>query len=138
MAQKRSKRYRAAAKLLEEGKKYSLTDAVDLAKKFPAPKFDGTVTLSFKLAIDPRHADQMVRGTCPLPHGSGKEVRVAVFATGEAATAAKEAGADFVGYESLIKKVVDGFSDFDIAAKARQATRAARSHAESQNGYRHG
>jgi len=121
MAQKRSKRYRAAAKLVEEGKKYPLSDAVDLAKKFPAPKFDGTVTLSFKLAVDPRQADQMVRGTCPLPHGSGKEVRVAVFATGEAATAAKSAGADFVGYEDLIKKVVEGFIDFDIAVATPEA-----------------
>ena len=115
MATKRSKRYQKAAQLVEEGKSYSLSDAADLLKKFPAPKFDQTVTLSFKMGVDPRKSDQMVRDTCALPHGSGQEVRVAVFATGEAAEAAKAAGAEHVGYEDLIEKVKGGFTDFDVA-----------------------
>jgi large subunit ribosomal protein L1 len=88
---------------------------VKLLKTLPATKFDQTVTLSFKLGVDPKQSDQMVRGTCPLPHGSGKTVRVLVFATGAAAEAAKEAGAEFVGFEDLIKKVQGGFQDFDVA-----------------------
>lgn len=115
MATKRSKRYQKAAQLVEEGKSYSLAEAAELLKKFPAPKFDQTVTLSFKMGVDPRKSDQMVRDTCPLPHGSGQDVRVAVFATGEAAEAAKAAGAEHVGYEDLIKKVQEGFTDFDVA-----------------------
>ena len=84
-------------------------------KGFPAPKFDQTVTLSFHLGVDPKQSDQMVRGTCPLPNGSGKQVRVLVFATGAAATAAREAGAEFVGFEDMIKKCQEGFQDFDVA-----------------------
>jgi len=84
-------------------------------KTLPPTKFDQTVTISFKLGVDPKQSDQMVRGTCPLPHGSGKNVRVLVFATGPAADAARAAGAEFVGYEDLIKKVTGGFSDFDVA-----------------------
>jgi large subunit ribosomal protein L1 len=112
---KRSKRYRAAAELVDAKKKYALGDAVKLLKTFPATKFDQTVTLSFKLGVDPKQSDQMVRGTCPLPHGSGKSVRVLVFATGGAAEAAKEAGAEIVGFEDVIKKVQGGFQDFDVA-----------------------
>jgi large subunit ribosomal protein L1 len=115
MQKKRSKRYRAAAELVDGKKKYTLADAITLLKSMPATKFDQSVTLSFKLGVDPRQSDQMVRGTCPLPHGSGKNVRVLVFATGGAAEAAKEAGAEFVGFEDLIKKVQAGFSDFDVA-----------------------
>jgi ribosomal protein L1, bacterial/chloroplast len=116
MAQKkRSKRYRAAAALVDAKKKYPFTDAVKLLKTLPPTKFDQTVTLSFKLGVDPRQSDQMVRGTCPLPHGSGKSVRVLVFATGAAAEAAKDAGAEYVGFEDLIKKVQGGFQDFDVA-----------------------
>jgi len=115
MQKKRSKRYRAAAELIDGKQKLSLGDGVKLLKKLPATKFDQTVTLSFKLGVDPRQSDQMVRGTCPLPHGSGKNVRVLVFATGTSADAAKEAGAEFVGFEDLIKKVQGGFSDFDVA-----------------------
>ncbi len=92
---------------------YSIEDAVALVKKLPAPKFDQTVTLTFRMGVDPRQSDQMVRGTCPLPHGSGKDVRVLVFAEGEAATEAKNAGADFVGFDALIKEVMGGFMDFD-------------------------
>ena len=112
---KRSKRYQEAAKLVEEDKQYGLNDAVGIVKKFPAPKFDPTVTLSFKLGIDPRKSDQMVRGSVALPHGTGKNVRVVVFASGDAAKAAEAAGADEVGMEELIKKVQGGFTDFDAA-----------------------
>ncbi len=112
---KRSKRYQKAAELVDSDKQYGLEDAVGLIKKFPAPKFDATVTLSFKLGIDPRKSDQMVRGSVALPHGTGKSVRVVVFASGDAAKAAEAAGADEVGMEELIKKVQDGFTDFDAA-----------------------
>jgi large subunit ribosomal protein L1 len=111
----RSKRYRACAELVDPARTYSLSDAVDALKKLPPTKFDQTVTLSFRLGVDPRQSDQMVRGTCPLPHGSGKQVRVLVFAQGQAAEAAKEAGAEFVGFEDLIKKCAEGFQDFDVA-----------------------
>ncbi len=112
---KPSKRYTKALELVEEGKTYSLGDAVELLKKFPAPKFDGTVTVSAHLGVDPRKSDQMVRGSVALPHGTGKKVKVIVFATGDAAKAAQDAGADEVGYEELIKKVSGGWVDFDAA-----------------------
>jgi len=115
MQKKRSKRYRAALEIVDGKRKYPLSEAVKTLKTLPPTKFDQTVTLSFKLGVDPKQSDQMVRGTCPLPHGSGKNVRVLVFATGPAADAAREAGAEFVGYEDLIKKVTGGFSDFDVA-----------------------
>src|SRR5437762_6052151 len=112
---KRSKRYRAAAQLVDRSKIYPLHDAVATLKKFPATKFDQTVTVSFRLSVDPKQSDQMVRGTCPLPHGRGKQVRVLVFAEGEAAKAATEAGAEFVGMKELIQKCQEGFQDFDVA-----------------------
>lgn len=115
MSTKRSKRYQEAAKLVETGKAYSLTEAVETIRKFPAPKFTPSVTLSFHLTVDPRKSDQMVRGSVSLPHGTGKNVRVAVFAQGDAAKAALEAGAEYVGFEDLIKKVQGGFVDFDSA-----------------------
>jgi large subunit ribosomal protein L1 len=115
MQKKRSKRYRAAAEKVDGSKKYHLGEAVKTLKTLPPTKFDQTVTLSFKLGVDPKQSDQMVRGTCPLPNGSGKNVRVLVFATGQSAELAKEAGAEFVGFEDLIKKVTAGFSDFDVA-----------------------
>lgn len=115
MSSKRSKRYEQAAALVGVGKNYSLDEAVDLLKKFPAPKFDATVIVSAHLGVDPRKSDQMVRGSVPLPHGTGKKVRVIVFATGDAAKAATDAGADEVGYEDLIKKVQEGWVDFDVA-----------------------
>jgi large subunit ribosomal protein L1 len=115
MKKKRSKRYQEAAKLVEPGKIYSLAEAAETVKKFPGLKFDQSVSVSFRLGVDPRKSDQMVRGTCPLPHGSGRLVRVLVFASGEAATAATNAGAEFVGYEELIKRVQEGFQDFDVA-----------------------
>ena len=115
MQKQRSKRYRAAAAKIESQRKYTLNDAIQTLKSLPAPKFDQTVTLSIKLGVDPKQSDQMVRGTCPLPNGSGKNVRVLVFASGQAAEAAKEAGAEHVGYEDLLKKVTGGFADFDVA-----------------------
>ncbi len=115
MPKKRSKRYQKAAKLVDAKKLYALTEAIGVIKKFPPPKFDQSVTVSFNLGVDPKKSDQMVRGTCALPHGSGREVRVAVFAEGQAAIAAKNEGAEHVGYEDLIKKVRDGFTDFDVA-----------------------
>src|SRR6201993_2588447 len=111
----RSKRYRACLELIDRAKTYSLEEAVGTLKTLPPPKFDQTVTLSFKLGVDPRQSDQMVRGTCPLPNGSGNLVRVLVFAQGQAAEAAKEAGAEYVGFEDLIKKCQEGFQDFDVA-----------------------
>lgn len=113
MAKKRSKRYQKATELVEAGKVYSIEEAVSLVKKFPAPKFDQTVTITFRMGVDPRQSDQMIRGTCPLPNGSGKDVKVLVFAEGEAATEAKNAGADYVGFEALIKEVQGGMMDFD-------------------------
>ncbi|MBB5351858.1 large subunit ribosomal protein L1 [Haloferula luteola] len=121
MSKHRSKRYKKAAALVEAGKSYGLADAVGTVKKFPAPKFDPTVTVSFHLGVDPRKSDQMVRGSVSLPHGTGKNVRVAVFAAGAAAEAATAAGAEFVGFEELIKKVQGGFTDFDVAIATPEA-----------------
>ena len=121
MATDRSKRYRAAAEKIDGKKVYPLSEAIGILKSLPPTKFDQTVTLSFRLGVDPRQSDQMVRGTCPLPHGSGKTVRVLVFAQGAAANAAKEAGAEYVGFEDLIKKCQEGFQDFDVAIATPQA-----------------
>src|SRR5437879_13084157 len=112
MQRNRSKRYRGAAQQVDRGKTYPLADAVSTLKKFPPTKFDQTVTVSFRLGVDPKQSDQMVRGTCPLPHGRGKQVRVLVFAEGEAAKAAPEAGAEFVGMKALIRKCQEGCQDF--------------------------
>tara|TARA_B110000305_G_C19241259_1_gene540033 strand:+ start:114 stop:782 length:669 start_codon:yes stop_codon:yes gene_type:complete len=102
-----------AAEMVDSETTYSLEDAVALVKKFPAPKFDQSVTITFHMGVDPRQSDQMVRGSCPLPNGSGKDVRVLVFAEGDAATEAKNAGAEHVGFENLIKEVQGGMMDFD-------------------------
>src|SRR4051812_11165410 len=115
MQTNRSKRYRAATEQVDRTKNYTLTDSVATLKKFSPTKFDQTVTVSFRLGVDPKQSDQMVRGTCPLPHGSGKQVRVLVFAEGAAAKAATEAGAELVGFADLIQKVQEGFQDFDVA-----------------------
>lgn len=120
-ATKRSKRYKAAAKLVTEGKTHLFEEAMEALKKFPAPKFDQSVTISMHMGVDPRKGDQMIRSTCPLPHGTGKKVTVLVFAKGNAAEAAKAAGAEFVGYEDLIKKVTEGFLDFDVAIATTEA-----------------
>src|SRR6202000_1631927 len=121
MPQKRSKRYEAAAKLVDKSKVYSWSEAVKLLKTIPGTKADQTVDLAFKLGVDPKQSDQMVRGTVALPAGSGKNVRVLVFAKGAAAEQAKAAGAEFVGFEDLIKKVTEGFQDFDVAVATTEA-----------------
>ena len=115
MARGQSKHYRQAAELFDRQTHYDLADAVGIIKKMPVRKFDEMVELTFRLGVDPRHAEQLVRGTVILPHGLGKVLRVAVFAKGEQATAAEEAGADFVGAEDLIEKVNGGWTDFDVA-----------------------
>jgi large subunit ribosomal protein L1 len=114
MAQK-SKAYRAAAEKIEDGKFYSTTEAVEVIKGTGSKKFDSTVEVALKLGVDPRKADQMVRGTVNLPHGTGKTARVIVFATGPAAEAALAAGADEVGGVELIEKVAGGYTSFDAA-----------------------
>jgi large subunit ribosomal protein L1 len=114
MAQK-SKAYRAAAEKIEDGKFYTPTEAVVLARETGSSKFDSTVEVALKLGVDPRKADQMVRGTVILPHGTGKTARVIVFATGPAAEAAIAAGADEVGGDELIEKVAGGYTSFDAA-----------------------
>ena len=112
---KKSKAYNAAVALLEEGKFYTPVEAVELAKKTGSSKFNSTVEVALKLSVDPRKADQMVRGTVNLPHGTGKTARVIVFATGPAAEAALAAGADEVGGVELIDKVAGGYTSFDAA-----------------------
>ncbi len=99
-----------------------MEEAVEILGKFPKAKFDESVELSFRLGVDPRQSDQMVRGTVALPHGSGKQVRVLVFAKpGTAADAATEAGAEFVGFEEMIKKCQEGWTDFDVAVATPEA-----------------
>ncbi len=112
--------------MVDTDKQYALTDAIGALKGFPAPKFDPTVTLSFKLGVDPRKSDQMVRGSVALPHGTGKEVRVVVFATGDAASAAEAAGADKVGLDDLIKEVQGGWTEFDVAIATPDAMASVR------------
>ncbi|MEW6008035.1 MAG: 50S ribosomal protein L1 [Candidatus Omnitrophota bacterium] len=108
-----SKRIKEAAKLVEKGKLYSISEAFSTIKQLPLAKFDESVDLSITLNVDPKKTDQMVRGTVVLPHGTGKKKRVLVFAKGEAEAEAKQAGADFVGANDLIDKVSKGFMDFD-------------------------
>jgi large subunit ribosomal protein L1 len=117
-----SKRYKKALELVDSKKSYPLKSAVEVLAKFPKAKFNETVDLAFRLGVDPKQSDQMVRGTVPLPHGSGKTVRVLVFAkSGPAADAARGAGAEYVGYEDMIKKCQDGWSDFDVAVATPEA-----------------
>jgi len=112
---KNSKAYKAAAEKIEEGRVYSPSEAVAVARETGSKKFDSTVEVALKLGVDPRKADQMVRGTVILPHGTGKTARVIVFATGPAADAAIAAGADEVGGAELIEKVAGGYTSFDAA-----------------------
>ena len=115
MATTVSKRYDTAAGKIAADKQYSLDDAIGVLKAMPAAKFDESVDLSFRLGVDPKHADQMVRGAVVLPHGIGKTVRVAVFAKGEKDREARDAGADTVGAEDLVERVQGGWMDFDTA-----------------------
>ena len=108
-----SKRYATAAAKVQAEQAYTIEEAIRLLKEMPAAKFDESVDLSFRLGVDPKHADQMVRGAVVLPHGIGKNVRVAVFAKGEKEREAREAGADIVGAEDLVERVQGGFMDFD-------------------------
>src|SRR5207302_8668234 len=117
-----SKRYKKALELVDAKKLHPLKSAIEVLAKFPKAKFNETVEVAFKLGVDPKQSDQMVRGTVPLPHGSGKTVKVLGFArNGAAADAAKAAGAEYVGYEELIKKCVEGWTDFDIAIATPEA-----------------
>jgi large subunit ribosomal protein L1 len=109
----RSKAYRAAAEKIDRNKTYSPLEAVRLARGFSTAKFDQTVEVSMRLGVDPRKADQMVRGTVNLPHGTGKTARVLVFASGDKAEEARAAGADHVGSDELVDKVGGGWLDFD-------------------------
>jgi len=111
----KSKAYRAAAEKIGEGKFYTPREAVALARETGSAKFDSTIEVALKLGVDPRKADQMVRGTVILPHGTGKTARVIVFATGPAAEAALAAGAEEVGGAELVEKVAGGYTDFDAA-----------------------
>src|SRR5688572_30121867 len=111
----RGKKYQDAFKLVDRTRSYGPTDAVDLLKQTNYVGFDATAEAHIRLGVDPRHADQMVRGTVVLPHGTGKRVRVIVFAQAEKAQEALRGGADEVGGEDLAKKIEAGFLDFDIA-----------------------
>ncbi len=117
-----SKRFKKALELVDATKNYSLKDAVVVLAKFPKAKFNETIDLAFRLGVDPKQSDQMVRGTVPLPHGSGKLVRVLVFTRdGNAADAAKAAGAEYVGFEEMIAKCQAGWADFDVAIATPEA-----------------
>ncbi len=108
--------------MVDRTKAYALKTAVEVLTKFPRAKFNETVDLAFRLGIDPKQSDQMIRGTVPLPHGSGKTVRVLVFAkSGPAAEAAKAAGAEYVGFEDMIKKCQEGWAEFDVAVATPEA-----------------
>ncbi len=110
---KSGKKYRALREKVKPEFKYELADAVKLVKELSYTKFDGTVEVAVKLNVNPRHADQMVRGAVVLPHGTGKTVRVLVFAKGDKAREATEAGADFVGGDDIVEKIKEGWMDFD-------------------------
>jgi large subunit ribosomal protein L1 len=112
---KHGKKYREAASLLEPERRYALDEAAELLPKLSISKFDGTVEAHLRLGVDPRHADQLVRGTVVLPHGTGKQTRVIVFAQGEKAQEALRAGADDVGGDDIVKKIDDGWFEFDVA-----------------------
>lgn len=112
---KRGKKYEDAAKQIDRSKLYEPGEALNLVKEIAVAKFDETVEVHVKLGVDPRHADQQVRGTVSLPHGTGKTLKVLVFAKGEKQKEAEAAGADFVGAEDLAEKIQGGWFDFDVA-----------------------
>jgi large subunit ribosomal protein L1 len=111
----RGKKYKQAVSLVDRTRHYEPDEGIDLVKQVSTSKFDGSIELHMRLGVDPRHADQMVRGVAVLPAGTGKKVRVLVFAQGEAAREAEEAGADYVGGEDLAKRIQGGWLDFDVA-----------------------
>lgn len=122
--EKQSKRYRSAVKVADLSKSYNLAEAAEVLAKFPKAKFDETVELSIRLGVDPAQGDQMVRGTTPLPNGSGKKVRVIVFT--DSPEVALKAGADEAGLADLMKKVSDGWLDFDVAIATTEAMKQVR------------
>jgi large subunit ribosomal protein L1 len=122
--EKHSKRYRSAVQVADLTKEYPLKDAVGILAKFPKAKFDETVELSFRLGVDPAQGDQMVRGTTPLPNGSGKKVRVLVFTDNPQAALA--AGADYAGLQDLMAKINEGWLDFDVAIATTEAMKTVR------------
>ena len=111
---KRSKRYKQALQLVNRLHHYELEEAISLVKQMPSAKFDETLELHFNLGVDPRKAEQQIRNSVVLPHGTGKDVRVLVFAEGDKAEEAKNAGADFVGVDELVEKISAGWFDFDV------------------------
>lgn len=111
---KRGKKYRQAAELIDPDMEYTIEEACDLVKKTKYASFDESVDLDLRLGVDPRHADQMVRGTVSLPHGTGKEIRVLALVNEAKQTEAEEAGADFVGLDEYIEKIEDGWADIDV------------------------
>ncbi|MEN6446007.1 MAG: 50S ribosomal protein L1 [Candidatus Cloacimonas sp.] len=111
---KHSKRYNVAYTLFDRQKRFDLNEGVRILKSFPASKFDETVEIHFNLGVDPRKADQQIRNSLVLPNGTGKEMRVLVFAEGDKAEEAKKAGADYVGVDDLIEKISGGWFDFDV------------------------
>jgi len=111
---KHSRRFRELAKLIDPGKEYSLEEAVALLKKSATAKFNETIEVAIRLGVDPRHADQVVRGTVSLPHGTGKTVRVLVLCKTAKEAEAREAGADYAGFEEYIKKINEGWFEFDV------------------------
>ncbi|MCE2439741.1 MAG: 50S ribosomal protein L1 [Candidatus Latescibacteria bacterium] len=118
MAGRNGKRYKSALSRIDRRAQYSIEDAVSLLKEMPTPKFDQTVEMAMRLGVDPRQADQQIRGTVMLPHGLGKTIRVVVFAKGEQAAAAEAAGADVVGADDLAERINGGWTDFDVAIAA--------------------
>lgn len=122
--EKHSKRYRSAVSSAKLGQEYSLVDAVKVLSNFPKAKFDETVELSFRLAVDPAQGDQMVRGTTPLPNGTGKKVRVLVFT--DNVEAALQAGADHAGLQDMMNKINEGWLDFDVAVATPEAMKTVR------------
>ncbi len=120
---KRSKRYRAIRERLQVGKNYPVNEAFELLKSLPPAKFVESVDVSINLGVDPRKSDQVVRGASVLPHGTGKVIRVAVFAQGTNADTARAAGADIVGFDDLADRVKQGFTDFDVVIATPDAMR---------------
>ena len=117
---KKGKKYVEAASKVDKSKFYPVDEALALAKEIHPAKFDETVELHIKTGLDPRHAEQQIRGSTVLPHGLGKVLRVLVFTEGEAVSVAREAGADFVGSDDLIKQIEGGWTDFDVAIATRE------------------
>ena len=120
------KKYTQAAAKADRDTLYTMEGAIQFLKDHPTTKFDATAEIAFRLGVDPTKSDQAVRGTVTLPHGTGKTVRVLVFASGPAADAAREAGADHVGFEDLLAKVQGGFTEFDVAVATPDAMKEVR------------